>query len=420
MQKECIGAERVRLYTHMNTVELIEYPLCLTSCYCKLVYNLLHGRLEQRFFDRVATTNRIRPQQTPQLYGAPGHHLRGYIDEEPNRPPTPPWLKPPEKYVSKRASRKKMRMMPVYQPPVPSAATASQPVGTRMPTVTIAKPTVTDDTTTSNSKPEIKKSESALEQLARTASAAKFVEDIVNGDSGLGDLEIKGSKLSSLSLQGSFQALLSLDMDSVENLAQLSSSNLSCEELNRLAESQKRGSGSKSSSRMESFIKSLSNANMKESISNFLQKSSTQDFTDDFMHDVSSSGLSKLLESSTGLSKLVESSTGLSKLRAISELNSSVHNSVEDFLSLMATGDIPHEDTAMLSAPLRKVIGSSDSSCKMSQHQLLKLASRASLAKLATKDTQLSESLSDLADVCNSVQQSSGSVKKRKRGDDAS
>ena len=420
MQEECIGAERVRLYTHMNTVELIEYPLCLTSCYCKLVYNHLHGRLEQRFFDRVATTNRIRPQQTPQLYGAPGHHLRGYIDEEPNRPPTPPWLKPPEKYVSKRASRKKMRMMPVYQPPVPPTATATQPVGTRGPTVTIAKPTVTDDITTSNSKPEIKKSESALEQLARTASAAKFVEDIVNGDSGLGDLEIKGSKLSSLSLQGSFQALLSLDMDSVENLAQLSSSNLSCEELNRLAESQKRGSGSKSSSRMESFIKSLSNANMKESISNFLQKSSTQDFTDDFMHDVSSSGLSKLLESSTGLSKLVESSTGLSKLRAISELNSSVHNSVEDFLSLMATGDIPHEDTAMLSAPLRKVIGSSDSSCKMSQHQLLKLASRASLAKLANKDTQLSESLSDLADVCNSVQQSSGSVKKRKRGDDAS
>ena len=339
------------------------------------------------------------------------------MDEEPNRPPTPPWLKPPENYVSKRASRKKMRMMPVYQPPLPSTAT-TQPAGTKVPIVTIAKSTVTDGVTKSNNfKPEIKKSESALEQLARTASAAKFVEDIVNGDSGLGDLEIKGSKLSSLSLQGSFQAIMSLDMDSVENLAQLTSSNLSCEELNRLAESQKRGSGFKSSSRMESFVKSLSNANMKGSIPNFLRKSSTQDFTDDFMNDISSSGLSKLLESSTGLSKLVESSTGLSKLRAINGLNPGVHSSVEDFLSLMATGDLPHEDTAMLNAPLKKVIGSSDSSSKMSQHQLLKLASRASLAKLASKDTLLSESLSDLADVCSSVQQSNGSLKKRKRGD---
>ena len=99
-------------------------------------------------------------------------------------------------------------------------------------------------------------------------SAAKFVEDIVNGDSGLGDVQIKGTKLSNLSLQGSFQALMSLDMDSVENLVQLSSSNLSSEELNKLAEAYKRSGSSsfKSSSRMESFIKSLSNANLKSGL----------------------------------------------------------------------------------------------------------------------------------------------------------
>lgn len=101
-----------------------------------------------------------------------------------------------------------------------------------------------------------------------TISAAKFVEDIVNGDSGLGDVQIKGTKLSSLSLQGSFQALMSLDMDSVENLVQLSSTNLSSEELNKLAEAYKRSGSSsfKSSSRMESFIKSLSNANLKSGL----------------------------------------------------------------------------------------------------------------------------------------------------------
>jgi hypothetical protein len=240
-----------------------------------------------------------------------------------------------------------------------------------------------------------------LEQLARTASAAKFVEDIVNGESGLGDVEIRGAKLSSLSLQGSFQALMSLDMDSVENLVQLSSSNLSSEELNRLAESHKRGSGFKSSTRMESFIRNLSNANMKDS------------------NAALSSLFAHLQKSELGddVNTLNESSTGLSKLRAVGGLDSSHHNSVEDFLSLMTSGDIPHEDANMLNLPLQKVMGSGSLSSKLSQHQLLKLASRASLAKLASK-SNLSESLTDLAAICSSA--SNVSLKKRKRGDAAS
>lgn len=273
---------------------------------------------------------------------------------------------------------------PLTQPP-------SQSVVAR-PTVTIAR---SDDKKTKEE--QIKRSESALEQLARTASAAKFVEDIVNGESGLGDVQIKGAKLSSLSLQGSFQALMSIDMDSVENLAQLSSSNFSSDELNKMAESHRKLSGFKSSSRMESFIKNLSNANLTSdsaaalsSLFSNLQKNSLHDF-----------------EEIKG-----ESSTGLSKLRAVSGLNSSHHNSVEDFLSLMTSGDIPHEDSKMLAVPLQKAIGSGSLSSKLSQHQLLKLASRASLAKLASK-SNLSESLSDLAAVCNSA--SNGSVKKRKR-----
>lgn len=314
------------------------------------------------------------------------------------------------KYPARKKLRVAIPSVNYQQQPVQSV---TQPVATTTavrtaPTVTITKPDTEKVMTSilkSNSKTEqpIKKSESALEQLARTASAAKFVEDIVNGDSGLGDVEIKGAKLSSLSLQGSFQALMSLDLESVENLMHLSSTkNLSSDELNKLAEDQKKGSGSKSSNRIESFIKSLSHANLDDStgaeltkfLSN-LQKNSLHDFGDEKFNRA-------------------DSSTGLSKLRAHNGLNSSLHDSIEDFLSLMNSGDIPHEDIKMLSVPLQKAVGSGTLSSKLSQHQLLKLASRASLAKLASK-TNLSESLSDLAAACSSA--SNVSVKKRKHGD---
>jgi hypothetical protein len=83
----------------------------------------------------------------------------------------------------------------------------------------------------------------------------------------------------------------------------------------------------------------------------------------------------------------------------------------------MKSGDIPHEDANMLNVPLQKVMGSGSLSSKLSQHQLIKLASRASLAKLASK-SNLSESLSDLAAACSSA--TNGGLKKRKRGDAAS
>ena len=394
---------------------LLNPLLCLFVSFIILFY-----RLEQRFFDRVASTNRVRPATHPPQMPFHSSHLRlNYIEDDRDRPPTPPWLKPPGKYVTKRKypARKKLRVAMPSVPYQQSVQSVSQPVAATTavraaPTVTIAKPDsekVTTGILKTSSKTEqqpMKKSESALEQLARTASAAKFVEDIVNSDSGLGDIEIKGAKLSSLSLQGSFQALMSLDLESVENLMHLSSTNnLSSEELNKLAESHKKGSGSKSSSRIESFIKSLSSANLNDSsnaeltkfLSN-LQKNSLHDFGDEKFNRA-------------------DSSTGLSKLRAHNGLNSSLHDSIEDFLSLMNSGDIPHEDIKMLSVPLQKAVGSGTLSSKLSQHQLLKLASRASLAKLASK-TSLSESLTDLAAACSSV--SHGSAKKRKHGDAAS
>lgn len=85
-------------------------------------------------------------------------------------------------------------------------------------------------------------------------SAAKFVEDIVNGD-GSDETKVGGKKISQSALQGSFDALMSMDLQSVENLVELaSSSNLA----SLLTES-------KSSAQMETFIQSLSSGNLLKS-----------------------------------------------------------------------------------------------------------------------------------------------------------
>lgn len=81
-------------------------------------------------------------------------------------------------------------------------------------------------------------------------------------------------------------------------------------------------------------------------------------------------------------SKRVESSTGFSQLRAECSHSSGIHDSVEDFLSLVASGDIPHQDPNMLQVPLQKVLQQGGcvsmvgSKRKLSQHQLVALASR--------------------------------------------
>eukprot|EP00804_Cyclotella_cryptica_P019299 CCRYP_006202-RB/>CCRYP_006202-RB protein AED:0.07 eAED:0.07 QI:240/1/1/1/1/1/4/100/794 len=423
------------------------------------------SELEQRFFDRVATTNRVKPPGVttmstggvmsciPSSYAM--NMSKNVIEEEMDRPPTPPWLKPPAKYQSSRMSRDKVAVIQSAAATSAAAAVATTTMTTRtnqyiaprpkkprviqrvaMPTAPMVVDAAKSDTervmesmersssglgqvvrTPSSHAESISRTESALEQLARTASAAKFVEDIVNGDSGLGDVQIKGTKLSSLSLQGSFQALMSLDMDSVENLVQLSSANLSSEELNKLAESYKRSGSSsfKSSSRMESFIKSLSNANLKSGLDSNAALSSLFQNIQNSMNDPNSSS-TNIFDDEKFLNR-IESSTGFSKLRAHNGLTGDHHSSVEDFLSLMTSGDIPHEDANMLNLPLQKVMGSGSLASKLSQHQLLKLASRASLAKLAQSNTSLSESLSDLAAGYGSATGNSALKNKRKRGD---
>ena len=77
----------------------------------------------------------------------------------------------------------------------------------------------------------------------------------------------------------------------------------------------------------------------------------------------------------------MESSTGFSQLRSNNDGQHGKHNSVEDFLSLVSSGDIPHQDPTMLSVPLQNVmqqagIGGRGSKRKLSQQRLVALANR--------------------------------------------
>eukprot|EP00581_Thalassiosira_minuscula_P012836 CAMPEP_0183716632 /NCGR_PEP_ID=MMETSP0737-20130205/10467_1 /TAXON_ID=385413 /ORGANISM="Thalassiosira miniscula, Strain CCMP1093" /LENGTH=852 /DNA_ID=CAMNT_0025945925 /DNA_START=136 /DNA_END=2696 /DNA_ORIENTATION=- len=398
------------------------------------------SELERRFFDRVAQTNRVKsPGVSPAMAaggmaGLPNTTINiinvGKVREEIEfeRPPTPPWLRPPSTYSPKgKFAEKTKAAAPVKEDDAPKSVPTPAPApagASQLPKVSVSStPPLVDvksDTekameaiqrssssldqlaraaSTAASSEEIPRTESALEQLARTASAAKFVEDLVNGDNSIGATQTEdGKKLSQTKLQGSFEALMSMDIQSVENLVELAASSQSStllSELSKVSTTSAGGTASvkineqssdKLSSRMESFFKSLSSANLLKSgldssaaLGSLLNAASTSSFEE--------------------LSKRIESSTGFSQLRAEDGLANGSHNSVDDFLSLVASGDIPHQDPNMLKVPLQKVmqqtglgskgnLGGSKSNLKrkLSQQQLFALASR-----LAGSSSNLSE-----------------------------
>lgn len=90
-----------------------------------------------------------------------------------------------------------------------------------------------------------------------------------------------------------------------------------------------------------------------------------------------------------------ESATGFSKLRVKDGISNG--GSVEDFLSLMASGDIPHQDPGLLNVPLQKVMqqhgvgAASVLKRKLSQQQLSALASRISRSRLAGSTANMKE-----------------------------
>lgn len=411
------------------------------------------GELERRFFNRVAQTNRVKSPGVASIMaagvmvGVPASTSininnvnAGKAQEEMDleRPPTPPWLRPPSTYQPKGIFANKPKRIsneasPAMSLPAPSAApkllpevhvsskplsdSSTPPAVLAIPPLTHANPTTekmiatikrsgssldclalaaaaaNEEHLTDGS--ELRRTESALEQLARTASAAKFVEDIVNGDSSLGDTEKDdGKKLSQTKLQGSFEALMSMDIHSVGNLVDLASSThlstaheVSSKSSSPEMDMKNDQSCANLSFRMESFIKSLSSANL-------LKSGSDSQAALGSLLNVNSS--SNFFNSAEKIKKF-ESATGFSQLRADDGLGTGSHSSIDDFLSLVASGDIPHQDPNLLNVPLQKVMQQNGippkgteaktlSKRKFSQQQLVALASR-----LAGTSTNLSD-----------------------------
>mmetsp|Transcript_6143 Transcript_6143/g.12310 ORF Transcript_6143/g.12310 Transcript_6143/m.12310 type:complete len:665 (+) Transcript_6143:186-2180(+) len=252
-------------------------------------------------------------------------------------------------------------------------------------------------------------SSQALAQLAQNASAARLaglgsssnlnargsMSDLLSGVGGLSrdqlsKLAAHGSSagLSSASLsnmmnrQNSFDALMSLDfqsLQSIDNLANLIQTggsvgnvpqagmkNADFGNLGNSGDGNSAGDLSAaaqrlaSSGRMESLLRSISTSNVgfggggnqtsNANLSNLMKTMQQQQGGASAANLLRQSGRDP---SSVNLANFFrqDSSTGLSALRMQEGLNNR-NTSVDDFLSLMAAGDIPHQDPSLLNVPL--------------------------------------------------------------------
>lgn len=296
-------------------------------------------------------------------------------------------------------------------------------------------------------------SNSAMAQIARNASAARLA-GITAAGSSMNNLLLKSGLsrdqltrlardggVSSASLsnmmdrQSSFDALMSLDLQSlqsIDNLANLIQSgnalpgqvpqnglkNWSSESSNNLSPASNGSSSNLSNlasarrlasvGRMQSLLRSLSSQNMSKN-SNGGSNSNFSNLLQSMQNNLGNSSQSNLLSGNHGSSSnnnnaasalslanllRADSSTGLSALRAQDGLNQR-QSSVDDFLSLVAAGDIPHQDPSLLNVPLMQQqqqqnsnqSGAQAAATLLAQQQLLAQAggSSSALASLGLK-----------------------------------
>lgn len=288
-------------------------------------------------------------------------------------------------------------------------------------------------------------SSSAMAQIARNASAAR-IASVAASNSSFNNLMLKAglsrdqlSQLareqqlaSSRSLtnlmdkQSSFDALMSLDfqsLQSIDNLANLiqnggglQNNNVPRSGLKNWDPTQSSGVGSNgnlaslanarrlaSEGRMESLIRSLSSGNVggrnglggsgggsNANFGNLLQSMQSLNSAASLL----GSGNDLSAANAMSLANLLrnDSSTGLTALRmkdGLAERNSSV----DDFLSLIASGDIPHQDSHLLNLPLQSMLqqqggnqnnsGSQAAINLLAQQQLLAQAANKGLGNIS-------------------------------------
>ena len=217
--------------------------------------------------------------------------------------------------------------------------------------------------------------------------------------------------------QNSFDALMSLDfqsLQSIDNLANLIQNG----GMNHVPESglrnaefvASRGMGSSgdfasemqlgSAGRMESFLRNFSSNNMGQNtsgnsntnLSSLLQSmGNLNQFGAGMSNNGGNNSSSNLwasnAQSAASLANLLrhDSSTGLTALRVQDGLNSQRNSSVDDFLSLMAAGDIPHQDPSMLDIPLMQQQHGQDNAARLLAHQQLMQSNPALANALASR-----------------------------------
>jgi hypothetical protein len=154
------------------------------------------SELERRFLDRVAQTNRVKAPGVSAAIGPNGvlgplppnmmkGGARGVDDLEIDAPPTPPWLKPPTKYkpsgkfakrleAKEKAAAERKAKLAAAAAAAAAATKASEEIKKRE-SAKASGPPLNQFAATTSPEP-ITRTESALEQLARTASGElKFV-----------------------------------------------------------------------------------------------------------------------------------------------------------------------------------------------------------------------------------------------------
>lgn len=296
----------------------------------------------------------------------------------------------------------------------------------------------------SGTRPTAGLSSAAMAQIARNASAAKIASLAASNNSinnlmlkhglsreQLGQLAREQQLSSSRSLsnlvdkKSSFDALMSLDfqsLQSIDNLANLiqSGGGLSNNNIpnsgfkNWSMEASSHGSGTSlsgltnarrlaSEGRMESLIRTLSSGNVgsrsglggssggsNANFGNLLQSMQSLNSAASLL----GSGNNLSATNAMSLANLLrnESATGLTALRMQDGL-AQRNSSVDDFLSLVASGDIPHQDPHLLNLPLQTMLqqqqaaqqnsGAQAAATLLAQQQFLAQAANKSLGNLS-------------------------------------
>eukprot|EP00588_Corethron_pennatum_P013634 CAMPEP_0194267960 /NCGR_PEP_ID=MMETSP0169-20130528/2359_1 /TAXON_ID=218684 /ORGANISM="Corethron pennatum, Strain L29A3" /LENGTH=795 /DNA_ID=CAMNT_0039008995 /DNA_START=169 /DNA_END=2559 /DNA_ORIENTATION=- len=460
------------------------------------------SELERRFLERVAQTNRVKSNGGNGGGGGGNGAAKikneGYDDVENESPPTPPWLRPPSQPTNTN-SRAAAAGRALLQGGNTSAASSSlkKPQEEKANSLLknsprtgagfIAELQRRSQLNLANSASGGSSSLSgpAIAQIARNASAAAMAGLAASGQS-INNLMLKTglsrdqlsqlardqqlasshSLTSMMERQSSFDALMSLDMQSlksIDNLANILQSggtlptnipvsgmknwSMDADSTSRATaapmdvgslSSSAIDSTSLSSKALTSSLSSVANTansevkvnellrsfsqdrvgnsqftnlqnNIQNNLQNNLQNSVPNLNLNANFGNLSSFGLNNAAAAAaTACANLnmgrADSSTGLSAMRMQEGMRNS---SVDDFLSLVANGDIPHQDPHLLNMPLQSVMkqqnqtGAQAAAAYLAQQQILAQAAAAIGASNNSSQSSVSNHFAGLSNLPN-------------------